>query len=351
MGCFCCCCCCCRKKIQNKDIPLSFSIESLGNFKQIKVLGQGKFGKVYLVENQDTKQFYAMKRIKKSDLSTEKLIKNVKTEKQILENVSHPFIVKLYHCFQDNNNIYFITDFIQGGQLFLFLKKNPQLKENQAKFYLSEILLGLEYLHDKNYIYRDLKPENILIDKDGHIKLTDFGLSKTLEENDLTYTICGTLSYEAPEIRLKKGYNKMCDWWSFGIIMFEMLAGYKPFNIQNNSDINVYKEIQWCDDIKKDAKDLISKLLVVEPEKRIGCNNINDIKNHSFFKSISFEKIYNKKEIPPFIPNIEGELDLKYFNSQYTDMELQTFPAQKIMDTNFNLDKEFEGFDFPGNDF
>jgi serine/threonine protein kinase len=133
--------------------------------------------------------------------------------------------------------------------------------------------------------------------------------------------------------------------------MFEMLAGYKPFNIQNNSDINVYKEIQWCDDIKKDAKDLISKLLVVEPEKRIGCNNINEIKNHSFFKSVSFEKIYNKKEIPPFIPNIEGELDLKYFNSQYTDMELQTFPAQKIMDTNFNLDKEFEGFDFPGNDF
>ena len=345
MGCL---CKCCRKRKKmniNKIAPL---IEkTISNFKQIKVLGQGKFGKVFLVQETESKKLYAMKRIKKPDITNIHLINQIKEEQKILKQLNHPFILKLHYSFQDNNNLYLITDFMQGGDLHSLLSKSIQLKENKAKFYLSEILLALEYMHKNNLIYRDLKPENILIDENGHIKLSDFGLSKILNENNKTYTLCGTSYYKAPEINLGKGYDRMCDFWSFGIIMFEMICGFKPFDINNNKELIIDYDnlnIHFIDDINYSSKDLIMKLLVVNPKERLGFNSVDDIKNHQFFKNVDFNKVLSKKEIPPFIPKIEHDLDLKYFNSKYTEMDLRSLGEDFL---NVNIDNNlFEGYSY-----
>ena len=346
MGCLC--RCCCKKKRININNISPLINKNIPNFKQIKVLGKGKFGKVFLVENIETKKLYAMKRIKKSDITDEQLINQIKDEQKILKELSHPFILKLHYSYQDNQNLYLITDFMQGGDLHNLLSKAIQLKENKAKFYLSEILLGLEYIHKNNLIYRDLKPENILIDKDGHIKISDFGLSKILNDNNnITYTLCGTSYYKAPEINLGKGYNKMCDFWSFGIIMFEMICGFKPFDVKNGNIIIDYDNlnIKFIDEIKDSSKDLILKLLVVNPEYRLGFNSIDDIKKHDFFKGIDFNKVFEKKEIPPFIPQIQNDFDLKYFNSKYTEMELHNFDTEDFLNVNID-NNEFEGYSY-----
>ena len=172
---------------------------------------------------------------------------------------------------------------MQGGELFFHLRRNSQYKEKSVKFYMSEILLAIDYMHKNNFIYRDLKPENILIDKFGHIKLTDFGLSKLLdEEEQKTYTLCGTPEYLAPEIIFEKGYDKTCDWFSFGVVMFEMLCGFHPFK-QKKGKFNpqIYKmKIIIPENISKNAKDLIEKLLNSNPRERIGYNSSEEIIKH-----------------------------------------------------------------------
>ena len=199
---------------------------TLEDFSQLKVLGRGAFGKVVLVRLEKNKKLYAMKILKKEIVIKRKQVNHTMTERSLLEKLNHPFIVKLIYAFQDKEKLYFITEFMQGGELFFHLRRNPQYKEKSVKFYMSEILLAIDYMHKNNFIYRDLKPENILIDKYGHIKLTDFGLSKLLdEEEQKTYTLCGTAEYLAPEIIFEKGYDKTCDWFSFGVVLFEMLCG------------------------------------------------------------------------------------------------------------------------------
>ena len=340
---------CCCKKYKNEIKNLSSLIHvSLSDFKQLKVLGKGKYGKVFLVEHIETKKLFAMKRLKKSDITNLKKIEHIKTERNLLENLNHPFIVKLYYAFQDKENLYFVTDFMQGGEFFSFLSKSVQLKEKQARFYLSEILLALEYIHNNKCIYRDLKPENILIDKDGHLKLSDFGLSKILNENNFAYTICGTPEYEAPEIYKNIGYDKMCDWWSFGIIMFEMIEGYIPFKGKiNDNNLN----IMFSDNRREVTKDLIMKLLVLDPKKRLGFNGIHEIKNHKFFDGVNFDNILNKKEKPPFIPAFKDKFDLRYFNSKYTEMDIESFCDNSIMETKDNDPNNsfFEGFSYYDN--
>ena len=203
---------------------------TLEDFSQLKVLGRGSFGKVVLVRLEKSKKLYAMKILKKELVIKRKQVNHTMTERSLLEKLNHPFIVKLFYAFQDKTKLYFITEFMQGGELFFHLRRNSQYKEKSVKFYMSEILLAIDYMHKNNFIYRDLKPENILIDKFGHIKLTDFGLSKLLdEEEQKTYTLCGTPEYLAPEIIFEKGYDKTCDWFSFGVVMFEMLCGFHPF--------------------------------------------------------------------------------------------------------------------------
>ena len=323
---------------------------TLEDFSQLKVLGRGAFGKVVLVRLEKNKKLYAMKILKKEIVIKRKQVNHTMTERSLLEKLNHPFIVKLIYAFQDKEKLYFITEFMQGGELFFHLRRNPQYKEKSVKFYMSEILLAIDYMHKNNFIYRDLKPENILIDKYGHIKLTDFGLSKLLdEEEQKTYTLCGTAEYLAPEIIFEKGYDKTCDWFSFGVVMFEMLCGFHPFK-QKKGKFNpqIYKmKIQIPENISKCAKDLIEKLLNSNPRERIGYNGSEEIMNHEFFKDIDFDKVIIKQYKPPFIPKLDSEGDLRYFDKGFTEENVESFPDKKILENNGkSLNDEFIGFSY-----
>ena len=323
---------------------------TLEDFSQLKVLGRGAFGKVVLVRLEKNKKLYAMKILKKEIVIKRKQVNHTMTERSLLEKLNHPFIVKLIYAFQDKEKLYFITEFMQGGELFFHLRRNPQYKEKSVKFYMSEILLAIDYMHKNNFIYRDLKPENILIDKYGHIKLTDFGLSKLLdEEAQKTYTLCGTAEYLAPEIIFEKGYDKTCDWFSFGVVLFEMLCGIHPFK-QKKGKFNpqIYKmKIQIPENISKCAKDLIEKLLNSNPRERIGYNGSEEIMNHEFFKDIDFDKVIIKQYKPPFIPKLDSEGDLRYFDKGFTEENVESFPDKKILENNGkSLNDEFIGFSY-----
>ena len=304
---------------QSNRISTRSSLESsnlsLEDFKTLKTLGKGSFGKVYLVKNINTDKIYAMKVLDKQFVIQKKQISHTKTERIALEKLKHPFIVKLRYAFQDIKNLYFITEFLQGGELFFHLRKNSGYKEKAVKFYMSQVLLALEFMHNNNYIYRDLKPENIMIDREGNIKLTDFGLSKIMKPNETTYTLCGTAEYLAPEILFGQGYDKTCDWFSFGVVIFELFCGYHPFRSKNKKiDPTIYLRKTYIPDkVGKDAKDLIEKLFVNNPKKRLGYNSADEVKNHPFFKDIDFKKVLNKEYKPPFVPKLDSETDLKYF--------------------------------------
>ena len=330
---------------------------TLEDFSQLKVLGRGSFGKVVLVRLEKSKKLYAMKILKKELVIKRKQVNHTMTERSLLEKLNHPFIVKLFYAFQDKTKLYFITEFMQGGELFFHLRRNSQYKEKSVKFYMSEILLAIDYMHKNNFIYRDLKPENILIDKFGHIKLTDFGLSKLLdEEEQKTYTLCGTPEYLAPEIIFEKGYDKTCDWFSFGVVMFEMLCGFHPFK-QKKGKFNpqIYKmKIIIPENISKNAKDLIEKLLNSNPRERIGYNSSEEIMKHDFFKDIDFDKVLKREYKPPFIPKLDNQEDLRYFDKGFTEENVESFPDKKlIVSTNGDvksLSDEFKGFSYQPED-
>ena len=308
-----------RTSIFTSRTSFDSSTISLEDFETLKLLGKGSYGKVYLVKNINSNKVYAMKVLDKQFLIDKDQISHIKTERIALEKLRHPFIVKLNYAFQDIKNLYFITEFLQGGELFFHLRKKSGFKEKEVKFYMSQILLAIEFMHNNNYIYRDLKPENIMIDKEGNIKLTDFGLSKILKHNEKTSTLCGTAEYLAPEILFTKAYDKTCDWVSFGVVIFELFCGYHPFGRKNKKiDPTIYLRKTYIPEkVGKKAKDLIEKLFVSNPKNRLGYKSADEIKNHPFFKDIDFKKVLNKEYKPPFIPQLDNETDLKYFEKIY----------------------------------
>ena len=344
-----------RTSVRTTRSSLDNSNTSLKDFKTLKILGKGSYGKVYLVKNINTNKIYAMKILDKQFLLEKNQITHTKTERIALEKLKHPFIVKLNYAFQDFKNLYFITEFLQGGELFYHLRKKSGFKEKAVKFYMSQVLLALEFMHDNNYIYRDLKPENIMIDKQGNIKLTDFGLSKILKPNETTYTLCGTAEYLAPEIIFGKGYDKTCDWFSFGVVIFEMFCGYHPFGKKNKKiDPTIYLRKTYIPEkVGKKAKDLIEKLFVGDPKKRLGYNSADEVKNHPFFHDIDFNKVLNKEYKPPFIPQLDNETDLKYFDQ--ISMAEQPNGIKVNEETIDNEEEEkddlhLEGFSYEQND-
>ena len=219
-------------QIQHQKIDLK-------DFQVIRLLGKGSFGKVVLVKRFDSDKIYAMKIINKNLINTQTKVNHTKIERIILEKLNHPFIAKLQYAFQQENHLYLITEFLQGGDLFFHLTREKCFKEVKVKFYAAQIFLAIDYLHKNGYIYRDLKPENILLDNKGYIKLTDFGLCKLVTNENINekYTICGTLSYIAPEILMGKSYDYSVDWFSFGVVIYVLLCGEYPFESKKNQNM------------------------------------------------------------------------------------------------------------------
>jgi len=304
--------------IQRRDLRI-------GDFDISTTLGTGTFGRVRQVKlkTDPTNTVYALKMLKKTEILRLNQVEHIKSERAILEEITHPFLVNLKSSFQDTKYIYMLFEYISGGELFSRLRKDGRFSNDVALFYACEILLAIQYLHKKDVVYRDLKPENLLIDKFGHIKIADFGFAKRIE-NDRTYTLCGTPEYLAPEIikGSKVGYGKSVDWWAFGILVFEMLSGYPPF--YDNEPVGIYKKIiagiiefPRFFDVK--AKDLIRKLLNPEISLRMGVNDDGETtKKHRWFRGVDFDEVF-RKEIPsPWIPVLRNEEDCSCFE-KYPD--------------------------------
>jgi serum/glucocorticoid-regulated kinase 2 len=243
-----------------------FKEVKLEDFHVIKVIGRGSYGKVCLVEFKHNNESYAMKSLKKDILIDQEQIESTLLEKKILESIDHPFLVGLVFCFQTEDRIYFVMPFLRGGELFQHLRKFRIFDEEKVRFYSAQIGLGLENLHNYGYIYRDLKPENILMDDEGYLKLADFGMAKQLKEKDeKAMSFCGTPEYLAPEVVSGEGHDRSVDWWSFGILIYEMLCGIPPFyseNIEKMYELIQTAELRFPKKIKisSDAQDLIIKV-------------------------------------------------------------------------------------------
>ena len=292
---------------QIQSIPTTKGKYSLNDFHLIQTLGTGSFGRVHLVCSVHNGRYYAMKVFRKSHVVRAKQIEHTNDERKILSLCKHPFITRMWGTFQDCKSIFIIMDYIEGGELFSLLRKSKVFPNQVAKFYSAEVLLALEYLHSKNIIYRDLKPENILISRSGHIKLADFGFAKQVETT--TYTLCGTPDYIAPEIIAVQPYTKAVDWWSFGILIYEMIAGTTPF--YDPSPLKTYENITKCNVIypnhfQLDVINLLQGLINKDVTYRLGNlkNGVQDIKNHRWFNEVIWENLLQGNIETPYEPNI-----------------------------------------------
>lgn len=291
----------------------------------LDTLGTGSFGRVRLCSPIDIepKEYYALKILKKSEVIYLKQVEHVKTEKKILETITHPYVVNLVGAFQDDRNLFLMMEYIIGGEFFSHLRKAGRFPNDTSMFYAGQVALVFENLHSMMILYRDLKPENLLLDKDGHCKVTDFGFAKKVEYR--TWTLCGTPEYLAPEIILSKGHGKAVDWWALGILMYEMLAGYPPF--YDEDPLGIYQKIlegkikfPWHFD--RHSKDLIKKLLTADLTKRLGNlkGGAEDIKKHKWFQSIDWPGMSERRCEPPIKPEVLGEDDTSNFE-KYPDSE------------------------------
>ncbi|KAJ8027449.1 Ribosomal protein S6 kinase alpha-2 [Holothuria leucospilota] len=293
------------------------------HFELLKVLGQGSFGKVFLVRKitgTDSGTLYAMKVLKKATLK----------------------------AFQTEGKLYLILDFLRGGDLFTRLSKEVMFTEEDVKFYLAELALALDHLHSLGIIYRDLKPENILLDAKGHLKLTDFGLSKESLDNSKTYSFCGTVEYMAPEVVNRKGHTTAADWWSFGVLMYELLTGSLPFQASHRKEtmeMILKAKLGMPQFLSPQAQSLLRALFKRNPMNRLGAgqNGVEDIKNHAFFASINWEKLFKRESEPPFKPAVIGADSTFYFDREFTSRTPRDSPGLPPSPSAHQL---FKGFSY-----
>ncbi|CAG10441.1 unnamed protein product, partial [Tetraodon nigroviridis] len=320
-------------------------------FELLKVLGQGSFGKVFLVRKvtpPDANQLYAMKVLKKATLKVRDRVRT-KMERNILADVNHPFVVKLHYAFQTEGKLYLILDFLRGGDLFTRLSKEVMFTEEDVKFYLAELALGLDHLHSLGIIYRDLKPENILLDEEGHIKLTDFGLCKeAIDHEKKAYSFCGTVEYMAPEVVNRQGHTHSADWWSFGVLMFEMLTGALPFQGKDRKEtmnLILKARLGMPQFLSAEAQSLLRALFKRNPANRLGsgADGAEEIKRHGFFSTIDWNKLFRREMKPPFRPAVARPDDTFYFDSEFTSRTPKDSPG---VPPSAGAHQLFRGFSF-----
>lgn len=351
-----------RKETEN--MRLQRQRLGVDDFEPLTIIGRGAFGEVRLCRMKSTGEIYAMKKLKKSEMLSRGQVEHVRAERNLLAEVDNRFIVKLHYSFQDSEYLYLIMEYLPGGDMMTLLMRKDTLSEEEARFYIAESILAIESIHKHNYIHRDIKPDNLLLDKDGHMKLSDFGLCKPLDcnvlstvheeeattESDLrvhtdldrhlklgrsqwtprdqlrywkqsrrtlAYSTVGTPDYIAPEVLLKKGYGVECDWWSLGAIMYEMLVGYPPFYSDDpmttcRKIINWRKYLKFPEEarLSPEAKDLMCRLLC-DVDHRLGARGEDEIKAHPWFKGVLWDKLPELEAI--YKPEVRDELDTQNF--------------------------------------
>lgn len=331
----------------SKNKPLS-----IDDFDLLKVIGKGSFGKVMQVKKKDTQKVYALKAIRKSYIVSKSEVTHTLAERTVLARVDCPFIVPLKFSFQSPEKLYLVLAFINGGELFYHLQKEGRFDLSRARFYTAELLCALETLHNLDVIYRDLKPENILLDYQGHIALCDFGLCKlNMKDKDKTDTFCGTPEYLAPELLLGQGYSKVVDWWTLGVLLYEMLTGLPPYY---DEDVpKMYKKIlqeplRFPDGFDREAKDLLIGLLSRDPKRRLGYNGAEEIKNHPFFSQMSWKRLLMKGYIPPYKPPVSSAMDTSNFDQEFTREK----PIDSVVDEYLSesVQKQFGGWTYVGSE-
>ncbi|XP_062343988.1 cAMP-dependent protein kinase catalytic subunit PRKX isoform X2 [Cinclus cinclus] len=275
--------------------PAAYKLEDL---ETLATVGTGTFGRVHLVKEKMAKRYFALKVMSIPDVIRLKQEQHVHNEKSVLKEVNHPFLIRLFWTNHDERFLYMLMEYVPGGELFSYLRNMGRFNNSTGLFYSTEIICAIEYLHSKEIVYRDLKPENILLDKEGHIKLTDFGFAKKLV--DRTWTLCGTPEYLAPEVIQSKGHGRAVDWWALGILIFEMLSG-----------------------------DLIKKLLVVDRTRRLGNmkNGADDVKRHRWFRSIDWDAVPQRRLKPPIVPKVSNDGDTSNFEAYPEDDWNKTPPV------------------------
>ena len=337
------------------------------DFTNLKCLGKGTYGTVHLVKQHSSNRLFAQKQFRKASLTVhKKLVEQTKTERSILESVNrHPFIVNLYYAFQDCEKLYLILEYAQGGELFHHLEMEKFFTEDVAAFYMAEMILALDHLHHNvGVIYRDLKPENCLLDSEGHLLLTDFGLSKVAVEDPSTpgssrcnSTGIGTIEYMAPEVirgselsAIGPGYGKQCDWWSLGALGFDLLTGSPPFGGNNYTKIqqNIVKQkLSLPYFLSPDAKDLLTRLLRKEPNKRLGAKGKPDVaimQKHRFFRKLDWTKLEKRELAPPIRPLITDPELAENFSTDFTNLAVS--PVMERFTGGLGATDPFGGFSY-----
>nr|QWX95814.1 SGK-related kinase [Strongyloides stercoralis] len=296
------------------------------DFDIIKTIGKGSFGMVFLVQHKKNHKIYAMKVLKKEQIKKRNEVKRVMAERNVLKaNINHPFLVSLHYSFQTKHKLYFILDYLNGGELFFHLQKERSFSETRSRFYAANIASALGYLHKNNIIYRDLKPENLLLDKYGYVVITDFGLCKEgLNKNDRTDTFCGTPEYLAPEVILKQSYNYTVDWWCLGVVLYEMIFTLPPFYSRNVEEMynNVVNEPLYIPATGSAiSKNILTNLLQKNPSQRLGAKkDFEEIKNHPFFMPIDWDKLLEREIKAPYIPKLKDEYDVSNIDTEFTSI-------------------------------
>lgn len=324
----------------------------LDHFNFLAVLGKGNFGKVMLAETKATKQLYAIKVLKKEFIIENDEVESTRSEKRVFliaNKERHPFLLSLHACFQTETRVYFVMEYISGGDLMLHIQRG-QFGTKRAQFYAAEVCLALKYFHENGVIYRDLKLDNIMLTLDGHIKVADYGLCKEdMWYGSTTSTFCGTPEFMAPEILLDKKYGRAVDWWAFGVLIYQMLLQQSPFRGEDEDEIYdaiLADEPLYPIHMPRDSVSILQKLLTREPEQRLGSGptDAQEIMSQPFFRNINWDDVYHKRIQPPFQPQITSATDTSNFDQEFTSVTPVLTPVQSVLSQ--AMQEEFRGFSY-----